>query len=81
MPPRLSKPPDPKDPDYQRLERGINLALHVGIFSASNSCMWFVRSITYADWDWSIQVTSAWALVLLAHGIWFFSKRQPTPKN
>ncbi len=76
MPPRLSKPPDPSDPEYQKLENRINFAVHVGIFAASNSCMWFVRSITYADWDWSIVVTSTWALVLISHGIWVFTREK-----
>jgi hypothetical protein len=81
MAPRLSKPPDPRDPEYQRVERGVNLALHVGIYGASNSCMWFVRSITYADWDWTVWVSTVWAVLLLGHGIWFLSKKSPTTEN
>jgi 2TM domain len=76
MPPRLSRPPDPNDPEYQRLERHINFALHVGIFTASNSCIWFVRSVNYASWQWSLWVTSLWLVCLLGHGIWMFSRDQ-----
>jgi 2TM domain len=75
MPLSLPKPPDPRDPDYQRLERRVNFALHVGIFAASNSGLWFVRSLKYADWDWAIQVTGFWALLLLGHFIWVSAKK------
>jgi hypothetical protein len=74
--PRLSKPPDPNDPEYQQLENRINLALHAGIFTATNSCMWFVRTITYAEWDWSILVTSAWIFILISHSIWVFAREK-----
>ncbi len=73
--PRLSRPPDPSDPEYQRLEARVNFAVHVGIFAACNSCMWFVRLLTYAEWDWSVMATSVWALFLLGHGIWAISKK------
>lgn len=75
MPLSLSKPPDPRDPEYQRLERRVNFALHVGIFAATVSGMWFVRSVLYADWDWTTQVTGIWALLLLGHAIWVFTKK------
>ncbi|AFY71223.1 hypothetical protein Pse7367_2972 [Thalassoporum mexicanum PCC 7367] len=84
MAPRLSKPPDKNDPDYQRLENRINFALHVGIFAASNSCIWFVRTITYANWDWTILLTESWLALLLIHGIWAFATernlKQSTPE-
>jgi hypothetical protein len=76
MAPRLSKPPDKNDPDYQKLENRINFALHVGIFAASNSCIWFVRTITYANWDWTLLLTNAWLVLLLIHGIWAFANER-----
>ncbi|WP_264314150.1 2TM domain-containing protein [Thalassoporum mexicanum] len=80
----MSKPPDKNDPDYQRLENRINFALHVGIFAASNSCIWFVRTITYANWDWTILLTESWLALLLIHGIWAFATernlKQSTPE-
>ncbi len=76
MAPRLSRPPDPSDPEYQSLERRINLALHIAIFAVVNSGVWFWRSLHYADWQWTIWLTSLWALVILIHGIWVFSKER-----
>jgi hypothetical protein len=76
MPPKLSRPPDPNDPEYQSLERRINFALHVGIFAASNSFIWFVRSITYANWEWTLWLTSGWIVLLVGHGSWLISKEK-----
>ncbi len=77
MPLRLSKPPDPTDPEYQSLERRVNFALHGAIYAASNSCLWFARSISYADWEWPYWVSALWATFLLGHGIWVFSQEKP----
>ncbi|AFY73877.1 hypothetical protein Syn7502_01843 [Synechococcus sp. PCC 7502] len=76
MPPKLSRPPDPNDPEYQQLERRINFALHVGIFTASNSCIWFIRAITYADWEWTPWLTSLWIMLLIGHAGWLITKER-----
>jgi hypothetical protein len=76
MAPRLSKPPDKNDPEYQKLGNRINFALHVGIFAACTSCIWFVRTLTYASWDWVIWLTDAWLVLLLMHGIWVFANER-----
>jgi 2TM domain len=81
MPPKLYRPPDPNDPEYQRLERRINFALHVGIFAASNSCMWFIRSVIYANWEWTFWLTGGWAMLLLGHGSWLISREKGTEKS
>jgi 2TM domain len=73
MPPRWSSPPDRKDPAYRRLDDRMNFATHVAIFSAINSCIWFVRTIKVADWTWSVWFTGIWALALVANGVFIFA--------
>jgi 2TM domain len=73
MPPRWSSPPDRKDPAYRRLDDRMNFATHVAIFSAINSCIWFVRTLKAADWTWAIWFTGIWALALVANGVFIFA--------
>ena len=40
MPLVITRPPDPNDPDYQKLEQLINLAVHTAAFAAFNSGLW-----------------------------------------
>ncbi|MEI6329081.1 MAG: 2TM domain-containing protein [Pseudanabaena sp.] len=82
--PKLSKPPDPNDPEYQNLERRVNFYLHLAIYSACCTCMWFVQSITNKVWVWSIWMSAIWAVFIIAHGIWLLicekqSQVQPNP--
>ena len=72
MPPRWPRKPDRNDPEYRRLDDRMNFAIHVGLFSATNSGLWFVHNLQKADWPWAISVTGGWALVVLAHGIYHF---------
>ncbi|MFN5856330.1 MAG: 2TM domain-containing protein [Pseudanabaenaceae cyanobacterium] len=74
--PKLSKPPDPNDPEYQQLERRVNFTLHVSIFFAVNTGMWFVRSVMYADWEWTLWTSSLWAMALVSHGAWVWAKNR-----
>ncbi len=48
----------------------MNFAFHVSIFAASNSGLWFFRTLYHADWSWAGLVTVGWALLLGAHGIY-----------
>jgi hypothetical protein len=48
----------------------MNFAVHVGLFAASNSGMWFVRTLEAETWPWSKWVTGAWAVGLLVHLIY-----------
>ncbi|WP_017717086.1 2TM domain-containing protein [Kamptonema formosum] len=73
MPPRWPRKPDRRDPDYRRLDDRMNFALHVAIFAASNSSLWFFRNLQPAPWIWTAWVTGTWALLLLAHGIYIFA--------
>ena len=72
--PKLSKPPDPNDPEYQTLERRVNFYLHLAMYSAWNTCLWFVQSITNEIWIWSVWVAAIWGIAILIHGIWVLSK-------
>ena len=67
MPPRWPRKPDRKDPDYRRLDDRMNFAIHVGIFAAINSGIWFVHNLKQANWSWSIWVTGIWLGLLFIH--------------
>lgn len=70
MPPRWPRKPDRRDPAYRRLDDRMNFALHVAVFAASNSGLWFVRTLETATWPWAKWVTGVWAGVLLGHFIY-----------
>lgn len=73
MPPRWSRIPDRKDADYRQLDDRMTFATHVALFAASNSGIWFFRILQQAEWPWSVWVTSAWAVGLVAHAIYIFA--------
>jgi hypothetical protein len=73
MPPRWSRIPDRKDPDFRKLDDRMTFAAHVALFGASNSGMWFFRTLQHADWNWSVWVTGGWLMVLVAHAIYIFA--------
>ena len=70
MPPRWPRQPDRRDPAYRRLDDRMNFAMHVAVFGATNSGMWFVRTLEAETWPWSKWVTGAWAVGLLVHLIY-----------
>ena len=70
--PKLLKPPDPNDPEYQTLELSVNFYLHLAIYSACMTCMWFIQSITEKVWIWSV-----W---LAVHSIWVLYKEKQIQK-
>ena len=70
MPPRWPRKPDRSDPAYRRLDDRMNFAVHVAIFAACNSGLWFVHNLKHATWSWAIWVTAIWAAVLLLHLIY-----------
>ena len=67
MPPRWPRKPDRKDPEYRRLDDRMNFAVHVAVFAACNSGLWFVHNLKHATWFWTVWVTGIWALLLLLH--------------
>lgn len=79
MPPRWPRKPDRNDPDYRRLDDRMTFAVHVAIFAACNSGIWFFRTLQYANWQWAYWVTGVWALILLSHGIYIFAIADYSP--
>ncbi|MCS6960615.1 MAG: 2TM domain-containing protein [Pseudanabaenaceae cyanobacterium SKYGB_i_bin29] len=76
MPPSLPYPPHPDDPGYQRLERRVNFLLHLMVFAAVNSGLWFFVLLQRSDWLGWRWLTISWATVLLSHALWVLSKRK-----
>jgi hypothetical protein len=70
MPPRWPRKPDRNDPDYRRLDDRMNFAIHVGIFAACNSGLWFVHNLKQVTWSWIIGFTGIWAVLLLLHFVY-----------
>lgn len=73
MPPRWPRKPDRNDPAFRKLDDRMNFAVHVGIFAASNSGLWFFDILKKAEWPWATWVTGGWALVLVAHAVYIFA--------
>ncbi|MDY7022612.1 MAG: 2TM domain-containing protein [Cyanobacteriota bacterium] len=73
MPPRWPRKPDRKDPAYRRLDDRMNFAVHVAIFTACNSGLWFFQKVQGASWPWAVWVTTSWVLLLVVHGIYIFA--------
>lgn len=73
MPPRWSRIPTRQDPDYRKLDDRMNFAVHVAIFAAINSGVWFFRTIQTQDWTWTVWLTGLWAVALVAHAIYIFA--------
>ena len=70
MPPRWPREPDRKDPDYRRLDDRMNFAVHVGIFLATNSGIWFVHNLKQVEWPWLVGFSGIWFGLLLIHLIY-----------
>lgn len=70
MPPRWPRQPDRNDPTYRQLDDRMTLAVHIAIFSASNSGLWFFHNLQKAQWSWLIGLTGIWFLILLGHAIY-----------
>jgi hypothetical protein len=67
MPPRWPRKPDRKDPEYRKLDDRMNFAVHVAVYAATNSGVWFFYNLTHASWSWIIWFSSMWGLCLLLH--------------
>lgn len=73
MPPRWPRKPDRQDADYRRLDDRMNFALHVAVFAALNSILWFVRNLQSSHWSWTFWLTGIWGVILVGHGIYIFA--------
>ncbi|MFB2934121.1 2TM domain-containing protein [Aerosakkonemataceae cyanobacterium BLCC-F154] len=81
MPPRWPRKPDRKDPAFRKLDDRMNFAVHVAIFAACNSGIWFFHNLQQAEWPWAVWVTGGWATILFAHALYIFvlaNYSQPT---
>ena len=73
MPPRWPRKPDRRDPAYRKLEDRMNFAVHVAVFAAINSGLWFAHQIN-VDWvPWVSKVTLIWLAGLVAHAVYIFA--------
>ncbi|MDJ0733856.1 MAG: 2TM domain-containing protein [Nostocaceae cyanobacterium] len=70
MPPRWPRKPDRNDPDYRKLDDRMNFAVHVAIFAATNSGLWFFHNFLVTTWKWLPWVTLSWLVILLGHLIY-----------
>jgi hypothetical protein len=73
MPPRWPRQPDRSDPAYRRIDDRMNFALHVAIFAATNSGLWFFRTLAPDNSPWTLWVTIAWLPLLVGHAIYIFA--------
>lgn len=73
MPPRWPREPDRNDPAYRKLDDRMNFATHVAIFAATNSGLWFVRTLQAQNWTWTVWVTGGWLLLLSFHAVYIFA--------
>ncbi|WP_448572220.1 2TM domain-containing protein [Trichothermofontia sp.] len=81
MPPRWPRKPNRQDPAYRRLDDRMNFALHVAIFAATNSALWFVQTLHHTTATWAIQVTGLWLIALISHGVYIFAIADYTAAN
>ncbi|MDI9636249.1 2TM domain-containing protein [Kamptonema cortianum] len=85
MPPRWPRKPTRNDPAYRRLDDRMNFAVHVGLFAATNSGLWFFQTLRSAHWQWLIALTLSWMGLLLIHAIYIFAiadyQKQSTPNS
>lgn len=81
MPPRWSRKPTRQDPDYRRLDDRMNFAVHVALFSACNSGLWFVSELRHTSYDWAKWFTGLWAIVLILHAIYIFAIADYNPNQ
>jgi len=72
MPPKLSSPPDPSNPEYRLLRDRINFALHVALFLCVNVGLLFFEQFWRADWTWRGWLSLIWLISVIMHSVWVF---------
>ena len=74
MPPKWPRQPDRQDPDYRRLDNLINFVVHIAIFAATNSGLWFFHNLQQSQiLFWLPWFTLSWLFLLLAHGVYILA--------
>lgn len=61
------KPDRQTDPQFRRAEDMMNFIVHVMVFLAINSGIWFFHNIYRSDSTWDIWFTGAWFAIVLLH--------------
>ena len=86
MPPRWPRQPTRQDPAYRRLEDRMNFAVHVALWLAVNSGLWFFHTLNPLWGSWVPWLTLPWLAVLVSHGVYIFvladygtPRADPTP--
>jgi hypothetical protein len=68
MPPRWPREPDRQnDPEYRKLDDRMTFAVHVALFLACNSGVWFFHNLNHPEWFWATQFSLIWGAILLLH--------------
>ncbi len=71
MPPRWPRQPDRQnDPEYRKLDDRMNFAVHVALYLAINSGVWFFHNIYSANWLWITWFSGIWGVILFSHLIY-----------
>ncbi len=73
MPPRWPRKPDRRDPAYRKLEDRMNFAVHVAVFAAMNSGLWFAHELNGAWASWVTVLTPIWLVGLVGHAVYIFA--------
>lgn len=68
MPRSWPRKPDRKtDPEFRRAEDRMNFIVHVMVFLAINSGIWFFHNIYNSDSTWDVWFSLSWFAILGAH--------------
>jgi 2TM domain len=74
MPPKWPRKPDrANDPDYRRLDDRMNFALHVALYTATNSGLWFTDRLQSGIFPWLGSFSLIWLAGLVMHGVYVFA--------
>lgn len=74
MPPRWPRKPDrTTDPAYRRLDDRMNFAVHVAVFAAINSGLWFVNTLQPGRLPGLTSLSLGWLGLIALHGIYIFA--------
>jgi len=57
----------------------MNLALHIAIFAATNSALWFGQTLHHTADAWAIQVTGIWLAAVIGHAVYILAIANYTP--
>ncbi|MGG6293139.1 hypothetical protein ACQ4M4_01850 [Leptolyngbya sp. AN02str] len=73
MPPRWPRKPDRNDPAFRKLDDRMNFALHVAVFAATNSGLWFFETVKPGSLMNLGVVSGVWLAALVVHAVYIFA--------